>query len=448
MNFNFWDNQGRLLPHMRNTVCNAIRTPDTENYDGVISEVFATSQSQQYLFAKDVLFHDVSAFSQFISEMLKQSGGNHFFDDQECAYFLGHLFHVRGYRSEVSIEPINDAIVSILDGYTGGRNIFTAKGFSELAGVADTFKLESVDAAILRYFQRIKEVDLDDLLSKKVEDLFVGFHLPMSLKFWTTELSQREQSSYAHQCRTQKFIEFLSGQDAIDTVYINQLVETLGLENLLSHFDAIMDGRSLAHELLLLCKIHGEGNVLTDERLNKWQRKVNYGQATKTLSMLASTRIDWTKNPKLLEFVIKNMQFYHQDFIGFFPDDSLLDGAITHILEQEFARAVLMMTVDSHLPNSEVVKLELSTLLEGIIYNAQGDVAPIFKEWNRGYLALIGKALSAKGAEHMPDYINQLSAPGRQFFFGFLTHEQTNKQALFERFPDAKRATLTNDLGM
>lgn len=181
MNFHFWDNQGRLLPHMRNAVCKALKAPNAENYEAVIGEVLATSQSQQYLFAKDVLFHDVSAFSQFISEILKQSGGAHFFNEQQCAYFLAHLFHVRGYRGEMPIEPVNEAIVSILDGCTAGRNIFTVKGFNDLDAGADRFKLESVDAAVLRYFERIKEIDIDDLLAKKVEESICL--LPFAIRF-------------------------------------------------------------------------------------------------------------------------------------------------------------------------------------------------------------------------------------------------------------------------
>jgi hypothetical protein len=448
MNFYFWDNQGRLFPHMRNAVCNALKSPNTENFEGVISEVLSTSQSQQYLFAKDVLFHDANAFSQYLSELLRRQDGKHVFDDQECAFFLSQLFHLRGYRGEQPIELINEAIVSILDGYTGNRNIFTARGLNDFDSIADRYKLESVDSSLCRYFKRIKNHDINELLAKKVESLFVGYHLPETMRFWTYELSKQEQSSYAYRHRTKEFVDFLSGQDALDAVYMNQLVESLGLDVLLSHLDEVMDSRSIAQDVLLLCHLYGEDNIITDDRLNNWQKKVSYCQATKTLSVLASTPIDWSSSPNLLSFVIKNMKFYHQDFLGFFPDDSLLLGAIKHNLANEFVSALLMTTVDPLLSDSDLSKIELSTLLEGVISNAEGGVAPAFRAHYRSYVSLIGRAFSANGAEHMPEYVNDLSAPGKQFLFGFLTHEHTNRGALFERFPDAKRATLSSEMGL
>lgn len=69
-------------------------------------------------------------------------------------------------------------------------------------------------------------------------------------------------------------------------------------------------------------------------------------------------------------------------------------------------------------------------------------------ENSRAMLKLIIKALSAKGAEHMPAYVDGLSAQGKQYFFAFLNHDNTDMKAFFDRFPDAKRATLSSDMDL
>lgn len=448
MTFSFWDNFGRIMPHMKSHVASILRNPEDERHNELIKHIMDIPQSQQYLFARDIIIHDVDAFCSLLNGMVGQLNGKHLFDDQECAFFLSQLLHKRGFRYPKDSDNINEGIAKLLDGYNGIENIFANSCMNELPGTASTLNLEKIDAAVSRYIIRIVAANTDILQGHAFDDLLINYKLPKAVGCWLSCLHNHADDRKLQKSRVVDFVHHLIASESTDVDYLKACVNALGLQKFADTLFSLISNRSLDSELKILATLYGENSFLTEDRLTLWGKQASYGQATKTLAVMASSNTEWECMPRLLSLTLKNLPFYHHEMMGFLPHDSLVSAAIANDQQLEFAQGLLLTTVDPLLNAQEANKHQLTRLLEGVIANAQGGVAPPFMEKSRAMLKLIANALSAKGAEHMPPYVDGLSAPGKQYFFAFLNHENTDKKAFFDRFPDAKRATLSSDLGL
>lgn len=372
MNYSYFDNFGRIMPHMKDHVSSILSTPDTQDHDELIRLIMSVPQSQQYLFARDVIVHDVDAFSHLLNGMVEHLGGKHLFNSQECAFFASQLLYKRAFRGQEDSSTLNDGIAILFDGYTGVDNIFGHSHLHEFPATANTLNLEKIDSAICRHVTRIMSANVEVLNQHSLDELLINYKLPKTLECWLIGLNGHTDDSHPSANRVHNFIHHLIACEATDADYLKACVNALGLQEFADIFMALMPNRNLGRELKILSTLYGEDSILTEDRLTRLGKQASYGQSTKTLAVLASSITDWEGMPCLLSLTLKNLPFYHHEIMGFLPDETLVSAAITNGQQCEFVQGLLLTTVDPLLNAQEANKHQLTRLLEVVIANAQG----------------------------------------------------------------------------
>ncbi len=418
------------------------------DYQQIIEALLAIPESNQFQMAKALLIEDKFAFSAYISAVTESLGGKHLFDDNQCAYFLNMIFHIRNYLEAKDVNVIDLCITKIIDGYTGSCRIINSRAHGGLPNSIVSYNLSLIDDSIARYISRLVDNDPSELWDHSFKSIFVDYYLPKSLTTWLKGYKESLKANGQALIPLRDMIEIIISTESMDREYMTSCVQALGLNKTVEIIFSFVDKRSISNEIKLLCSLYGEENVFTKALENKWQYLIYSHQATSTLSVLKSSATDWSMMPRLLSFAVKNLHIYYHDMMGHDPDETFISSAILQGHGHELAEAILMSRINPLLGATDKKDVSMARLLEELIADASVTGSSLLRESLKERLRIIGRGLSCTGAENMPDYINDISSSSRSMLFSVLDLANTDRRKMFERFPDVGRAALSAELGL
>ena len=418
------------------------------DYQQTIEQLLEIPEHNQFQMAKSLLIEDKFAFFIYISAVTASLGGKHLFDENQCAYLLNMIFHIRNYLEEKDFNEIDTCIAKIIDGYTGSCRIISSRKDGGLPNSIIRNNLSIIDSSISRYISRLVEKDPSELWNYSFYSIFVDYYLPNSLTAWLKGYKESLKANGESLSPLRDMIETIISTESMDCEYMKSCVQVLGLNKTIEIIFSFVGNRSISNEIKLLCTLYGEDNVFTKSLENKWQFLIYSHQATSTLSVLKSSQTDWAVIPRLLGFAIKNLPFYYHDMMGYDPDETFISSAIIHDHGHELAEAILMSRLNHLLDDSDKKDVSIAKLLEELIADTYATGSSLLRESLKKRLRIIGRCLSCKGAENMPDYINDISASSRSILFSLLDLANSDRKKMLERFPDVGRAALSAELGL
>jgi len=418
------------------------------DYQQTIEQLLEIPEHNQFQMVKSLLIEDKFAFSIYISAVTDSLGGKHLFDENQGAYFLNMIFHIRNYLEEKDVNEIDDCIAKIIDGYTGSGIIISSRKNGGLPNSIVKNNLSIIDSSISRYISRLVEKDSSELWNYSFYSIFVDYYLPNSLTAWLKGYKESLKANGKAFSLLRDMIETIISTESMDCEYMKSCVQALGLNKTVEIIFSFVDKRSISNEIKLLCSLYGEENVFTKALENKWQYLIYSRQATSTLSVLKSSQTDWSVMPRLLGFAIKNLHFYYHDMMGNNPDETFISSAIIQGQGHELAEAILMSRLNPILDATDKKDVSMANLLEELIADISVTGSSLLRVSLKERLRIIGRCLSCTCAENMPDYINDISSSSRSILFSLLDLANTDRKKMLERFPDVGRAALAAELGL